>query len=83
MARGWESKSVEAQQEEAARAKTHAPALNDADRAGLERRRSLELTRTRVRDDLSRARAPAHRRMLEQTLAAIEEQLGETRGRRP
>ncbi len=75
MARGWESKSIEAQQEEASRPKKASPPLSPADRAKLERRRTLELARARAGEDLSRATAPAHRRMLEQTLAAIDTQL--------
>lgn len=75
MARGWESKSVEAQQEEAARSRTNARPLTDAERLNVDRRRSLELARARASDDLTRATAPAHREMLERTLAAIEAQL--------
>jgi hypothetical protein len=75
MARGWESKSIEAQQEEAARAKKVSPPLSPADRTMLDRRRTLQLARARAEDDLSRATAPAHRRMLEQTLTTIDEQL--------
>ncbi len=75
MARGWESKSIEAQQEEAGRAKKAAPPVSRAVRARRERRRTLELARARAADDLSRATAPAHRRMLEQALAALDEQL--------
>ena len=76
MARGFESKSVEAQQEEAARErKSAAPAKPPADRIIEQRRHSLELTRTRARQDLSRASAPAHKRMLEQAIAALEKQL--------
>jgi hypothetical protein len=75
MARGWESKSVEAQQEEASRSQRPRPEPNPEDRTRAERRRSLELTRRRAVDDLSRATAPAHRSMLEQTIASIDEQL--------
>ena len=75
MARGWESKSVEAQQEEASRPATRQAPPSREDRALTERRRSLELTRRRAVDDLSRATAPAHRTMLEQTIASIDEQL--------
>jgi hypothetical protein len=75
MARGWESKSIESQQEEAARDRTTKPALTPAQRATAERRTTLELTRARAAADLSRARAPQHRRMLEQTLAAIDHEL--------
>ncbi len=75
MARGWESKSIEAQQEEAARGRTRPVPVTEEQRAAAERRRSLELAKARAADDLTRATAPAHRRMLEQTLEAIEAQL--------
>lgn len=75
MARGWESKSIESQQEEAARDRVRKPALTPAQRVDLEKRRTLELSRTRAEADLARATAPAHRRLLEQTIAAIDEQL--------
>jgi hypothetical protein len=75
MARGWESKSVEAQQEEAARGRKIARPLTDEERAAADWRRSLELARARSAADLSRARAPGHREMLQKALAAIEAQL--------
>jgi len=77
MARGWESKSVEAQQDEAVREKTTRPDLTDAERAAEEKRRTLELSRARAVDDLSRASAPQHRRMLEQAIDAIDAQLAQ------
>jgi hypothetical protein len=76
MARGFESKSVEAQQEEAAREKkSPQPPMSPADRIIEQRRRTLELTRTRARQDLSRATVPAHKRMLEQAIATLDQQL--------
>lgn len=75
MARGWESKSIEAQQDEAVREKRRQPVLSEAERAREEKRRTLLLTRSRTAEDLSRATVPQHRRMLEQTIAAIDEQL--------
>jgi hypothetical protein len=75
MARGWESKSIEAQQEEASRGRTKGPALTAAQRATAERRRALELTRARAQADLARATAPAHVKMLKQALEAIDEQI--------
>ncbi|PYR60607.1 MAG: hypothetical protein DMF85_04585 [Acidobacteria bacterium] len=75
MARGWESKSIEAQQEEAARGRERRPALTPDQQGRLERRRTLELARTRAAADLARATNPAHRRMLEQAIAALDEQL--------
>jgi hypothetical protein len=77
MARGWESKGIESQQEEAARDRKPAPRLTDEQRATLGERRTLELARTRAAADLDRATAPHHKRMLEQTLAAIDAQLAE------
>jgi hypothetical protein len=75
MARGWESKSIEAQQEEAARSRTPKPSLTEEQRAAEARRRTLQLARTRATEDLARASSPAHRTMLEQTIKAIDEQL--------
>ena len=75
MARGWESKAIEAQQEEAARTRPKGPALSADDMQRAERRRTLELARTRAADDLSRATVPAHRRLLERTIAALDDRL--------
>jgi hypothetical protein len=79
MARGWESKSVEAQQDDAARRSIVRPPLTPEQRAADERRRTLELARARAADDFARATAPQHRRMLEQALQAIDQQLAELR----
>jgi len=75
MARGWESKNVESQQEEAARARKRQRSLSPEEQARQVKREGLELARARALADLERAVAPAHRQMLEQTLAAIETQL--------
>jgi hypothetical protein len=79
MARGFESKSVEAQQEEAARGRKSlsGPPPSAEQRARQERRQTLELSRKRAKSDLGRAAAPAHRRMLEQALEALDAQLAE------
>ena len=77
MARGWESKAVEAQQLERqgpranGDAERHSPA--DAERA--RRRGTLELARARAAADLTRARNAAHTAMLERTIAALDQQL--------
>jgi len=76
MARGFESKSVEAQQEEAARGKVNIrPQMTPEQQATEQRRRTLQLTRTRACLDLSRASAPAHRRMLKEAIAALDQQI--------
>jgi len=75
MARGWESKSVEAQQEERGAQTAKAPAISPEEAARVERRRVLELTRARAIGDLAAARSPAHRQMLEAAIRALDEQL--------
>jgi hypothetical protein len=77
MARGWESKSVEAQQEESARSRPARPPLTDEQRLVADRRRTLELTRARAAGDLARATSEQHRRMLEQAIQALDRQLAE------
>jgi hypothetical protein len=75
MARGWESKSVEAQQEARdARTEPAGPAsAEEAERAA--RRATLELMRSRALADLAQARSHAHRQMLEAAIRALDEQL--------
>jgi hypothetical protein len=86
MARGFESKMVEFQQEEAARGRSgasHATPLNplsNDEKARRVRRQGLELARSRAAADLARATVPAHRTMLEQALAAIDQQIAEVSG---
>jgi len=75
MARGFESKMVEFQQEEAARQRPATPSLSADEQARQTRRQGLELARARAAADLSRATAPAHKKMLEQAIAALDEQL--------
>lgn len=80
MARGFDSKFVEAQQEEALRrSATPRPDMTPEAKLAEERRRALELTRSRAQQDLSRAVAPAHKRMLEQAIAALDKQIEECR----
>ena len=77
MARGWESKAIESQQEEAQRrGALPGRAMTGAEREAASRRRTLELARARAKADLDRATRPAHRAMLERTIAGIDEQLG-------
>jgi hypothetical protein len=75
MARGFESKMVEFQQEEAQRDRPKAAALTPDQQARLARRRGLELARARALADLERATVPAHRAMLQQAIAALDDQL--------
>ena len=75
MARGWESKSVEAQQEEATRTRVPARPLSDSERLIRNKRRTLELARTRATQDLDRATTPAHRQMLHEAIRALDDQM--------
>lgn len=75
MARGWESKSVEAQQDAANAPQTKAPALTPDEAAKKAARATLMLARTRVLSDLQKARVPAYRAMLEQAIADLDQRL--------
>ena len=77
MARGFESKMVEFQQEEAARGRSVSPSLTPEQQARQTKRTGLELARARAAADLARATAPAHRKMLEQAIAALDQQLSQ------
>ena len=74
MARGFESKQVESQQQdrEARDANQQAEILDPAAAAA---RRTRELALVRAEQDLKNARNPAHRAMLEQAIAALTAQL--------
>ena len=82
MARGWESKAIE-QQQEAARAGDRPPKrrLTESELRREHERRGLELSRERIRRELETASRPAHRSMLEAALAELERRLGA--GERP
>lgn len=78
MARGWESKDIESQQElklEFRQAARHAAASLADERELTLKRESLMLTRTRVLHDLERASHPRHRAQLELALAHLEGQI--------
>jgi hypothetical protein len=77
MARGWESKSVEAQQEEAERGRAgegNRP-LSEEERGQRQRRAILELARARTAADLTAAATPARQDMLRRALAALDAEL--------
>ena len=75
MARGWESKSVEQQQEEAVTAKTRGAPLNAEQVASQKRRQGLLLSRQQVLQQLKTASNPRHRQMLQAALADLDAQL--------
>lgn len=75
MARGFESKDVEFQQAEAERVKTLGQELTAEERERKSKHQSLALALARVRADLAAARTPAHKKMLADAIAALEQQL--------
>ena len=75
MARGWESKSVEQQQEEAVTQKTGHKVLTPEQAAEENRRQGLLLSRQRVVQQLEAASNPRHRQMLDAALAELDRQL--------
>lgn len=75
MARGFESKAVESQQEEAQRAKITRPALSAEERERRARRAGLELALAQTQAEIGVACRPAHREMLKLRLEAIRAQI--------
>ncbi|MYC81109.1 MAG: hypothetical protein F4X19_03315 [Acidobacteria bacterium] len=76
MARGWESKAVEAQMEEAGEGfRTGKAAPRPASGKISRERRSLLLTRTRILNELHATANDRYRDLLGNSLAAIDKQL--------
>jgi hypothetical protein len=76
VARGWESKSVEAQQAEARDKSVKRRAPMSAEEASLWRdKESLRLSRQRVLQQLETSQNPRHRKLLEESLADLEQKL--------
>ena len=74
MARGWESKSVESQQETGSRPDAGG-ALRREQRELKKKRDGLEMSRRRVLHEMEETRSAARRANLEQALAFLEEEL--------
>jgi hypothetical protein len=75
MARGFESKSVESQQADLERKEPASSQLSPEDAARRAKRRTLELARARAVQDRASAQRPAHQKMLDAAIRAIDEQL--------
>jgi hypothetical protein len=76
MARGWESKSVEAQQAEAAAQSTQShPRISEEQAAILRRKETLRLSRQRVLEQLKTSSSPLHRKLLQDSLADLDAKL--------
>lgn len=76
MARGWESKSVEAQQEDAAENKTSAKPRLTREEAGRARDLgSLRLSLKSVLDQLQNSTNPRHRAMLDEAKIDLQRKI--------
>jgi hypothetical protein len=80
MARGWESKDVEAQVAEAAEPEK-APSGHAGKSAAEQHReqtvKDLQLSRIRITNDLTTATNPHHRKSLEAALAHLDKKISE------
>lgn len=79
MARGWESKAIEQQQEEATANVAKGPRLTPEQVAEKQKRRSLELSRARIAQQLETASNPKHRQMLEAALKDLDAKLADSK----
>lgn len=76
MARGWESKSVEAQQDEARQgAPKSRTKLSPEEAARSRERENLRLSRQRVIQQIESSQNPRHRKILEDALAELDHRL--------
>jgi hypothetical protein len=75
MARGWDSKGVEAQQEAAVTQRSKAKKITADDMARRAERATLSLARTRALADLQKACVAAHRAMLEHAIADLDKKI--------
>ena len=78
MARGWESKDVEAQVEatQAPQQKATAP-MSPEQIQREQQRKDLQLSRTRIMNDLTSATHPNHRKSLEAALAHLDKKIAD------
>jgi hypothetical protein len=79
MARGWESKDVESQVEatEAPKQKQSAGPKTPEQLAREGQRKDLQLSRTRIVNDLATATHPNHRKSLEAALAHLDKKIAD------
>lgn len=75
MARGWESKSVESQQDDARSSAEPKRRLSLQQRNLESRKQALQLARSRTLQQLQSTENPRYRKALEQALIDLDEQL--------
>jgi len=79
VARGWESKSVEDQQAQAATPAPKRPRLSPQQQESERQKQSLLLSRQRIIQQLQAATHPNHQAMLKAALAELDTQLSRLR----
>jgi hypothetical protein len=78
MARGWESKDIEAQVEATQAPQQKSTGPKSPEQIQLEQqRKDLQLSRTRILNDLASATHANHRKSLEAALAHLDKKLSE------
>ncbi len=79
MARGWESKGVESQVEatEAPKQKSGSGQKTPEQLMREQSRKDLQLSRTRIANDLASATHPNHRKSLEAALAHLDKRIAD------
>ncbi len=79
MARGWESKDVESQVEatEAPKQKSNSGPKTPEQLQREQERKDLQLSRTRIANDLATATHPNHRKSLEAALAHLDQKIAD------
>jgi len=75
MARGWESKSVEAQMEEALLPPAPKAHLSPQQIEAKQKRETLILTKKKLQADLERSSNERHQEMLQRAIEEVEKQL--------
>ena len=79
MARGWESKDVEAQVAEVEKAPTKSPSNQKSPEQihNEQTRKDLQLSRIRIANDLESATHPNHKKSLEAALAHLDKKIAD------
>jgi hypothetical protein len=77
MARGWESKSIESQQDDAATRSPELAPVSAEEASRRAQRATLSLARNHALAELQQACRPPHRAMLEQAIAELDSRLAE------
>ena len=75
VARGWESKSIESQQDDARSTTAPRHRLSEQERNLEFRKRTLQLARSRTLEQIHSTENPRYRNILEQALRELDEQL--------